>query len=94
MLCAYFFILNLLFISHAVQKFLLAEVSSDPLVRFGMKYPSTRSMNICSCLFSAYHAVKAKVRTGVINVQEEPMTSPTIRVTWSVFFLDIGPPPS
>jgi len=70
---------------YAIQRFLLTEVSSDPLVRFGIKYPSIHSMKISSCLFSAYHAVKAKVRSGIIHVHEEPMTSPTIRVTWSVF---------
>ena len=70
---------------YAFQRFLLAEVSSDPLVRFGFKDPSLQSMRISSCLFSAYHAVKAKVRSGIIDVHEDTMTSPTIRVIWSVF---------
>ena len=70
---------------YAFQKFLLAEVSSDPLVRFGIKQLSIQSMKISSCLFSAYHAVKAKVRAGVIDVHEDTMTSTTIRVIWSVF---------
>ena len=70
---------------YAFERFLLAEVSSDPLVRFGIKHPSIQSMKISSCLFSAYHAVKAKVRAGVIDVHEDTMTSTTIRVIWSVF---------
>ena len=70
---------------YAFQRFLLAEVSSDPLVRFGFKDPSLQSMRISSGLFSPYHAVKAKVRSGIIDVHEDTMTSPTIRVIWSVF---------
>ena len=68
---------------YAFQRFPLAEVSSDPLVRFGFKDPSLQSMRISSCLFSAYHAVKAKVRSGIIDVHEDTMTSPTIRVSWT-----------
>ena len=38
-----------------------------------------------SCLFLAYHAVKAKVRAGKINVHADAMTTLTLRVAWGVF---------
>ena len=70
---------------YAFQRFLFADISSDPLVRLGIKHPSIQRMQICSCLFSAYHAVKAKVRSGTISVHEDTLTSPTLRVIWRVF---------
>ena len=42
-------------------------------------------MKISSCLFSAYHAVKAKVRAGKINVRADAVTTSTLRVIWGVF---------
>ena len=65
--------------------FLLAEVSADSLVCFGLEDPSLQSMEISGCLLSAYHAVKAMVRSGIIHVHEESVTSATIRVIWKVF---------
>jgi len=72
---------------YAFQRFLVADVSSDPLVRFGLKSPTIQSMRISSCLFSAYHAVKAKIRSGSIEIEvhEETLTSATVRVIWGVF---------
>jgi len=71
---------------YAMQQFLIAEeVSSDPLVRIGIKNPSIHSMLINSCLFSAYHAVKAKVRAGLIDLHQDIMTTQAIQATWSVF---------
>jgi len=69
----------------ACLMFLFRDISSDPLVRLGIKNPSIQSMNICSCLFSAYHAVKAKVRAGKIHVHAETVTTSTLRVIWGAF---------
>ena len=70
---------------YAFQRYLFGDVSSDPLDRFGIKNPSIQSMKISSCLFSAYHAVKAKVRAGKINVHADAVTTSTLRVIWGVF---------
>jgi len=69
----------------AFQRYLFGDVSSDPLVRLGIKNPSIQSMQICSCLFSAYHAVKGKVRAGRISVHTDAVTTTTLRVIWDAF---------
>ena len=69
----------------AFQKFIFDGISDDPLIRFGIKSPCISSFKVISCLFSAYHTVKAAVRSGTINVHEETVTGPTLRVIWSVF---------
>ena len=61
----------------AILGFVPAEVSSNPLVCFGIKDPSIQSMQISSCLFSAYHAVKAQVRAGRIIVHADALTTST-----------------
>ena len=70
---------------YAMQKFLFEDISDDPTVRFGIKSPDSKSFKVISCLFSAYHAVKAKVRAGSIIVHHETMKNSTLRATWSVF---------
>ena len=70
---------------YAFQRYLFGDVPSDPLDRFGIKNPSIQSMKISSCLFSAYHAVKAKVRAGRIIVHADAVTTSTLRVIWGAF---------
>ena len=65
----------------AFQKFLFQGISDDPLVRFGIKSPEIFSLKVCSCLFSAYHALKGEVRAGKINMHGVNWLSNA----WSVF---------
>ena len=59
---------------------------ADPLIRFGIKNPSPEGIKINSCLFSAYHAVKAHARSGTICIQtSDPLNNCLLRQTWSVF---------
>ena len=53
-----------------------------PLIRLGIKCPTTLNLKIVSCVFSAYHALKAQVRDGRISMHENTRT---IRISWSVF---------
>jgi len=69
----------------ALQKFLFEDTSSDPLVRLCVKSPSLHSMKICSCLYSAYHAVKSSVRSGRISLHGDGLTQPSLQLAWSVF---------
>ena len=65
----------------AFQAYLFQGIAADPLVRFGIKSPRVFSLKVCSCLFSAYHALKGEVRAGKINMHEVNWLSNA----WSVF---------
>ena len=55
-----------------------------PLSRLGPKAPTIKSMQVLSCVFSAYHALKGHVRTnGELNMQEN--TGNIIHQHWSLF---------
>ncbi len=64
--------------------FLVGECSVDPLIRIGIKRPSTSCLIIQSCLFSGYHAVKAQARAGMIPLHEDVRTTAN-RIAWSTF---------
>ena len=53
-----------------------------PLRRFAIKESSILNLKILACVFSAYHAVKGQVRSGIITMHEN---AETYRKTWSVF---------
>ncbi len=60
----------------------LFNADACPLIRLGIKCPTTLNLKIVSCVFSAYHALKAQVRDGRISMQENTRT---FRINWSVF---------
>ena len=66
---------------YAMLRFLFIEVSEDPLVRLGLKHTCALSLKVLSCTFSAYHALKAEVRGGRINLQ----SGNRLRLSWGVF---------
>ena len=72
---------------YALQNYLFEEVSPNPLIRLGIKNPSVHRVRICSFIFSAYHAVKAKVRSGQIVYNPDALTQSSIRQAWGVFAL-------
>ena len=65
----------------ALQRFHFENISECPLVRFGIKSPEQSSLKVISCTFSAYHALKGKVRAGRINLH----TLEWRRTSWCVF---------
>ncbi len=62
-------------------RFLFVDISEDPLVRMGIKAPEIFSFKVLSCLFSAYHALKAEVRCGKIKLHTVNWLNPA----WSLF---------
>ena len=54
---------------------------ADTLIRFGVKRTEVTTLMILSCLFSAYHALKADIRAGRINMH----ASGWIKNAWSVY---------
>jgi len=69
----------------AFVSFFFEGTSSDPLIRIGLKAPSISSFKVICCVFSAYHALKAKVRCGQIRLQTDSQTKVVLRQAWSVF---------
>ena len=69
----------------ALLRYLIGDISDDPCIRLAIKVPSQHALKINGFLFSAYHAVKAKVRAGSIHVHHETLSNSTLRATWSVF---------
>ena len=59
---------------HRVPRFryFFPGVSDDPLFRLGLVDPSLDCLKIVCCVFSAYHAVKGRVRAGEIQVAPFP----------------------
>ena len=43
--------------------FVFPEANADPLVRCGLRSPTKRNLQMCACVFSAYHALKNRVRS-------------------------------
>ena len=68
---------------YAFQNYLFEGCSSDPLIRFGIKHPESQNLKVLSCLFSAYHALKADIRAGKINVLQSSLV--WLNASWSVF---------
>ena len=74
---------------YAIMKFLIPEVSSDPLLRLGLCNPSPYELKSVCCTFSAFHGLRAKVNAGIINLHSETCTSigdgASLRRAWSTF---------
>ena len=69
----------------ALQKFLFQDISEEPRIRFGIKDPSISFFKIIGFTFSAYHALKAKYRSGQFCNASDDMTSAQSRMNWSIF---------
>ena len=70
---------------YAFLRYFFEGYSSDPLIRFGLKSPSPSSFKVMCCVFSAYHALKGKIRAGQIKMQRDSETKVLLRQAWSVF---------
>ena len=57
------------------------SISEDPLSRFGIKSPEVFHLQVLSCVFSAYHALKSEIRAGKIVLHR----SGWLNASWSVF---------
>ena len=60
------------------------DISEEPRIRFGIKDPSISFFKIIGFTFSAYHALKAKYRSGQFRIASDDMTSPQTRLNWSI----------
>ena len=69
----------------ALQKFLFQDISEEPRIRFGIKDPSISFFKIIGFTFSAYHALKAKYRSGQFRIAPDEMTSTQMRLNWNIF---------
>ena len=72
----------------ALIRYLIRDVSGDPLTRWGLVNPTLRSMHCACCAFSGYHAVKAQIRassTHFVNTNDGPCCGSLIRSHWIVF---------
>ena len=74
---------------YAIIKFLIPEVSSDPLTRLGLVKTSEYELKIVCCIFSAYHGLRANVYAGIIPLHPKSCTSigdgASLRLSWSSF---------
>jgi len=70
---------------YALVGYFFEGTSDDPLIRLGLKSPTISSFKVAACVFSAYHALKAKVRCGQIRMQPDSQTKVLLRQAWSVF---------
>ena len=71
------------------MKYLIPEVSSDPLQRLGLSNPSPNKFKIVCCMFSAFHGLRAKVNAGTIKMHGSSCTlngdGASLRRAWSNF---------
>ena len=84
---------------YALVKFMLHDTelaNSDPSVRFALSNPSEIQMKVVCCIFSAYHALKSKVRAReIIPSSETDVTTfhgagSALRHAWSTFAQHFG----
>ena len=70
----------------ALWTFLAGDISSDPLVRWGLIEPEPNDLLQIACVFSGYHAIrrefKRKSEMFVNNVNS--LTGAQLRVAWTV----------
>ena len=83
--CPHLFALNLFF---------NPDTNSDPLVRLGLINPSDIELKYVCCNFSAYHALKNKIRAGIIQPPTAEciashlngqIAGSALRACWSVY---------
>ena len=69
----------------ALMRYFLPNCSNLPLVRLGVSAPIQSSLLAIACSFTAYHALKGKVRASTIHMQPNSQTKIVTRLAWSVF---------
>jgi hypothetical protein len=71
----------------ALWSFLADNVSSDPLVRWGLIRPEPDEFLPIVCVFSGYHAIRRefKRKSDFFINNQSVLTGPQIRVAWTVF---------
>ena len=62
---------------------LFQDISEEPRIRFGIRDPSF-FFKMIGFTFSAYHALKAKYRSGQLRIVSDDVTSTQMRLNWSV----------
>ena len=76
--CPYFF---------ALWTFLVGNVSSDPLERWGLIRPEPDAFLQIVCVFCGYHAIRRKFqrKSELFVNNQNTLTGPQLRVAWTVF---------
>ena len=69
----------------AMTNYFLPGCSCNPLDRLGVTAPTNSCLLTLACVFSAYHALKGKVRAGQIPMHETSRTKVNTRLAYSVF---------
>jgi hypothetical protein len=71
----------------ALWVFLAGGASADPLVRWGLIYPTRIDMIYVSCIFSGYHAIRQDLRAhpSLLDPEQLALTPAQLRRAWSVF---------
>ena len=70
-----------------MDPYLEGQVSNLPLERWGLINPSTHKFRCMACVYSGYHAVRRKFKTGGINIASDQriLTGPQMATAWRVF---------
>ena len=71
----------------ALWTFLVGNVSSDPLVRWGLIEPEPDGFLQIACVFSGYHAIRREFKrtSAVFYNNQTVLTGPQLRVAWTLF---------
>ena len=75
---------------YALTKFFIDDTSAEPLYRLGLINPHKQCLKVVCCMFSAYHALKAQIRSKQIAAPTNDHTTfhsagAQLRRCWSVF---------
>ena len=71
----------------ALWSFLAGEVSSNPLIRWGLMHPNYNAYLQIACVFSGYHAVRRKFKDAceIFHNNLTCISGSQMRVSWTVF---------
>ena len=70
----------------ALWSFLAGEVSSNPLIRWGLMHPNSEAYLQITCVFSGYHAVRRKFKESHEILHNLTCISGSqMRISWTVF---------
>ena len=70
----------------ALWSFLAGEISSNPLIRWGLVHPNYEVYLQIACVFSGYHAVRRKFKDSHEILHNNTCISGSqMRISWTVF---------
>ena len=77
----------------ALTSFLIPATNDEPLVRFGLIHPCPEQCKVVACIFSAYHAVKRKVRESQFTHSGNDIdlgSGTSLRNNWTLYAQTFG----